>query len=451
VRVPPFDAWLPQVTPAWRWDWPYLAYMRQYLDKITSGELDRLMLFLPPRHGKTEMVTVRYPVWRLEGEPGLRVIVGAYNQLLANKFSRKARRIAESRFALASDRAAVEDWETAGGGGFRAIGVGAGITGQGGHLVVIDDPVKNRKEAESAVYRDWVWDWYTDDLYTRLEPGAAIILIMTRWHQDDLAGRILASEDGPNWTVVSLPAEAEKGDPLDRGLGEALCPARYPVPTLARIRSVLGGHSYAALYQQKPYPPEGALARREWFPIVGAAPAEGARLRFWEFAATEKSAKASDPDWMVGTRMVMGHGLWYIEDVIRARIGPGAVEALVKQTAALDGWSIAISFEQEPAAAGKLFAAAMIKALAGYNVHAEPATGDKVTRALPFFAQAEAGNVRLLHGPWNEAWLQEITAFPLGGHDDQVDSASGAFNELTRPPEINEIVIWDDRVEISPF
>jgi len=143
-----FGCWLEAVTPEWDWQWRHLVYVRRFLGRVTRGEIDRLMLFLPPRHGKSEMVTVRYPIWRLEREPGLRVIVGAYNQTLSNKFSRRARRIASYRFELSDDRKAVEDWETTSGGGMRSVGVGAGIAGHGGNLIIIDDPIKNREEAE---------------------------------------------------------------------------------------------------------------------------------------------------------------------------------------------------------------------------------------------------------------------------------------------------------------
>jgi len=231
---------------------------------MTRGEIKRLMIFMPPRHGKSEQTTVRYPVWRLERNPQLQVIIAAYNQFFANKFSRKARRIAARRMVLAGDRNAVEEWETQAGGGLRVVGVGGGVTGQGADLCIIDDPVKNREEAESPVYREKVWDWYTDDLYTRLEPGAAVVLIQTRWHVDDLAGRILKSDDAPNWTVINLPAEAEDGDPLGREVGEALCPERYDKAALADIRRVLQS-AYAALYQQRPVPAEGAVFKWPWF------------------------------------------------------------------------------------------------------------------------------------------------------------------------------------------
>lgn len=424
---PPFDVWLHEVSPTWTWDWPYQRFIQAQLARLTRGEINRLMLFVPPRHGKSEMVTVRYPVWRLERSPQMRVIIGAYNQTLASKFGRKTRRIAETRLKLSDDRHAADDWETAEGGGVRAVGVGAGITGQGGNLIIIDDPIKNRQEAESTAYRERVWDWYTDDLYTRLEPNAAIILIQTRWHEDDLAGRILASDDAPNWTTICLPAEANENDPLGRRLGQALCPERYNERALARIKSVLGARSYAALYQQSPRPPEGNLAKQEWFPIVDAAPARGKSVRSWDLAATEKSAKATDPDWTVGALLTECDGIYYVRDIRRTQATPGAVLALMKQTAQLDGVGTQIAVEREGGAGGKFAAAQVIRALAGYTVRAVPPQGDKVTRAMPFLAQAEAGNVRIVKGAWNYAFLDEIASFPSGAHDDQVDAISGAF------------------------
>jgi len=155
------------------------------------------------------------------------VVIGSYGQDLANNFNRKARRIAEQRFEMSHERKAAAEWSTSAGGGMKAVGVGAGVTGHGAHLIVIDDPVKNREEANSDVRRETVWQWYNDDLYTRLEPGGAIVLIMTRWHEDDLAGRILLSDRASEWTVLNLPALAEDDDPLGRTLGEALCPERY--------------------------------------------------------------------------------------------------------------------------------------------------------------------------------------------------------------------------------
>ena len=386
------------------------------------------MLFLPPRHGKSEMVTVRYPVWLLEREPSTRVIVGAYNQTLVNKFSRKSRRIATGRVELSEDRRAVEDWETETGGGFRAVGVGGGITGQGGHYIIIDDPVKSREEANSQAYRDRVWDWYKDDLYTRLEPGGVIILIMTRWHEDDLAGRIIASEDVSNWTVLSLPALAKADDPLGREKGVALCPDRFDEAALAGIKTVLG-NSFYALYQQTPQPPEGDFFKRVWFNrFVDAAPAYfEALVRYWD------KASSLDGDYTAGVLMGRKDGLYYVVDIVRGRWEGSDREDIIKQTAELDKLKYRgtkIWLEQEGGSSGKDSAGATIRNLAGFPVYAEHPTGDKVTRAEPFQAQAMAGNVRLVRGEWIPAYLTELSSFPTGAYDDQVDASSGAFNKV---------------------
>lgn len=426
-----FDAWLPIVTPYWTWSWPYLRLIQSQLDQVTTGNIRKLMLFMPPRHGKSELTTVRYPVWRLECEPTLRVIVGAYNQTLAEKFSRKARRIALQRIALSQDRTAVEDWETTRGGGLRAVGVGGGITGQGGDLIIIDDPVKSREEANSPTYRERVWDWYTQDLYTRLEPGGSMILIMTRWHEDDLAGRILASEDGPQWSVVSLPALAEASDPLGRALGEALCPDRFTAADLAKIRTVLGTWAYTALYQQRPLPAEGGMFKHPWFEIVAGIPAMAERIRYWD-----KGGSAGRGDYTAGVKMARTReGIYFIEDVVRGQWSALEREKIIRQTAELDGLAVPVWVEQEGGSGGKESAENSVRYLAGFRARAETAKSDKITRADAFSAQCEAGNVKLVRGEWNAAYLAEITSFPHGTHDDQVDASSGAFNKLALTPK----------------
>jgi len=426
-----FDAWLPIITPWWTWDWPYLRLIQAQLDQVTAGRVRKLMLFMPPRHGKSELTTVRYPVWRLERDPAMRVIVGAYNQTLADKFSRKSRRIALQRFSLSQERTAVEDWETTRGGGLRAVGVGGGITGQGGDLIIIDDPVKSREEANSPAYRERVWDWYTQDLYTRLEPGGSMILIMTRWHEDDLAGRILASEDGPNWEILSLPALAEPGDPLGRALGESLCPKRFTAEDLAKIRTVLGTWAFTALYQQRPLPAEGGMFKLAWFEIIHAAPVSAvARVRFWD-----KAGSAGRNDYTAGVRIAKTReGIYIIEDVVRGQWSALEREKIIRQTAELDGRSVPVWIEQEQGSGGKESAENSIRTtLAGYIVHAERPSTDKVIRAEAFSAQCEAGNVKLVRADWNAAYLAEIASFPEGAHDDQVDASSGAFNKLAIP------------------
>ena len=206
-----FRDWIKTKTLNWIWDWRHQLYLYNKLEMVTNGETKRLMIFMPPRHSKSETVTVRYTAWRMVRDPASNIILGCYNQRLANRFSRKIRRIVGSEIPLSKERKAADEWETLDGGSLSAVGVGAGVTGYGANLIVIDDPVKNRSEAESKAYRENTWDWFNDDIYTRLEPNAAIILIQTRWHEDDLAGRLLNESEngGEQWDVVSLPAIAQ--------------------------------------------------------------------------------------------------------------------------------------------------------------------------------------------------------------------------------------------------
>jgi predicted phage terminase large subunit-like protein len=266
------------------WDLPHQEYLYSHLQRVTDGTTKRLMVFMPPRHGKSETVTVRYTAWRMSRDPSTNVILGSYNQRLADRFSRKVRRVLADDAAVSlkerrddgdasvpptvaggafeaqnkearrgptdtarrrdlptgtacvpPERAArsflpfaqkpantVSEWETTEGGTFRAVGVGAGVTGFGAKLIVVDDPVKSRAEAESETYRDKVYEWFTDDLYTRLEPDGAIILIQTRWHEDDLAGRLIKemNDGGEQWEIVDLPALCEGSETAAGGLRE---------------------------------------------------------------------------------------------------------------------------------------------------------------------------------------------------------------------------------------
>lgn len=422
-----FDAWLRQVTPTYNWDWPYLVEIRRHLDLITTGQLKRLAIFMPPRHGKSALATIRYPVYRISRDPGTRVIVGCYNSLLAEKFSRQALRLARAHgVPLDPKRHAVYDWETVQGGGMRAVGVGAGVTGQGCAILQIDDPVKSREEANSPTYRERVWDWYKEDLYTRLEPGGAITLIMTRWHEDDLAGRILASDAGRDWTVLSLPAEAEAGDPLGRAEGEPLCPDRFDKAALADIRHVMGDWAYAALYQQTPLPQGGTFFDTSQLAIVDALPAGLKFCRGWDLAATpggDRTAgiKVGGPD---------ATGLWYVADATVIDATADVARRTLRQTAELDGTAVRIRLPQDPGQAGKDQAQQLTRLLAGFTTIVLPVSGEKAVRAGGFAAQINAGNVRLLRGAWNAALISEFASFPLGAHDDQVDAAADAFNWL---------------------
>jgi predicted phage terminase large subunit-like protein len=435
-RPAKFADWLNVVSPPplWRWDAPHLRHVRRALARVTRGDLKRLMIFCPPRHGKSEQTTVRYPVYRLERTPSIRVCIGAYSQTFAAKFGRKARRIARERgLPLSTERSAAMEWETEAGGVFRSCGVGNPPTGEGFDLVVIDDSIKSREEAESEAYRERVWDWYTDDLYTRLEPGGAIVVMQTRWHLDDLPGRILTSDDAANWEVVNLPAEAEADDPLGREVGAPLWPERFDKDALTDRRRVLGP-SYYALYQQRPVPREGGMVKREWLAnVVPGVPRGCQFVRYWDKAGT-----AGGGDYTAGVLMGRDHlGIFYVADIVHGQWAAVDRERIILATAGSDRatyGTVRVVIEQEPGSGGKESAESTIRALAGYVVTADRPTGDKAIRLEPFAAQAGAGNVRLVTAPWNREYIEELTTFPAARHDDLVDATAGAFNLLAGVP-----------------
>jgi len=295
------------------------------------------------------------------------------------------------------------------------------------------------------VIRDKTWEWYRTTFRTRVWEGGAIVLIMTRWHEDDLAGRLLAQQ-ASEWTVLRLPAVAEtqeerdrhnakmglpvgKPDPLGREPGQPLCPRRYSADELAKLKRDVGSLGWAAEYQASPTVPEGNRFKRAWFTVVDAAPTEATRVRYWDKAGTADGGAYS-----AGVLMSMAGGMYYVEDVVRGQWSALERERVMKQTAELDaqryGNTVQIWTEQEPGSGGKESAEATVRNLAGFPVHKEPVTGSKEVRAEPFAAQCEASNVRLGRGAWNASYLDELCAFPNGTYKDQVDGSSGAFNKL---------------------
>lgn len=251
---------------------PHHRRIARTLEAVERGEIDRLMVTMPPRHGKSEEVTIRFPAWALGRNPKRQIITACYNADLANGFGRAVRNIVSSpcygnifKARLARDSQAANRWNTRDGGAYIAAGVGTAITGRGADIFIIDDPLKDRAEAESELRRQAVWDWYTSTAYTRLMPGGAVIIVQTRWHEDDLAGRLLSHQErgGDQWHRLDLPAI--------NGEGQALWPERYPLPALLRIKAAIGPRDWSALYQQSPSPDDGEFFRRAWFDMFEAA------------------------------------------------------------------------------------------------------------------------------------------------------------------------------------
>ncbi len=432
IRLMRFDCWLREVNPTFKWRWRHLCLIRERLEAQGRGEIRNLMVLCPPQHGKSELVTVRYPVWRLEQNPRLRVIVAAYNQQYADKLARKIRRIAVGRgcFHFARDRHSVSEWELTEGGGVLSVGVGGGITGNPAELAIIDDPIKGREEAESQVQRDKVWEWYVDDLSTRIQQRGQKMLILTPWHEDDLRGRILNSAEAKSWTVVRLPAISEgDGDPLGRPEGAPLCPERRSLPWLL-AQKALGEQSFQALYQCNPTAREGSFFRVDRLVdnVRDEVPTIVRRCRAWDLAASKGSG-----DFTAGVLMgVDVQGRFWVLDVARGQWGPDERNARMRQIASLDGASAPIRLPQDPGQAGKEQALALVRLLAGYSVKTISVSGSTEVRADPFAAQVNGGNVFLARAPWNASFIEELRQFPSGRHDDAVDAASDAFNELAQ-------------------
>lgn len=257
-----------QYRPNWHHD-----IIAEKLEAVERGELKRLMIFMPPRSGKSQLTTINFPAWYLGRRPQKEIITISYSGELAVDFGSKTRDLVDNEIyqlifnvRLKEDEQAKGKWRTTHGGSYISVGVGGAITGRGADVLLIDDPIKNREEADSEVYRNKVWGFYTSTAYTRLNPQAAIIVILTRWHLDDLAGRLLKaqSEGGDQWEVIEFPAIA-LADEKYRLRGEALWKDRYSLETLAKIRKTIGIYDWSALYQQKPILIENQEFKPHWF------------------------------------------------------------------------------------------------------------------------------------------------------------------------------------------
>lgn len=252
--------------------WLHREIARQ-LERIEKGETKRLMLFVPPRHGKSELGSIMFPAWYLGRHPEKEIITASYSAELAQDFGYATRNLVNSQeyqaifsTRLRDDSKSKAKWLTQEGGGYTAVGVGGAITGRGADIAIIDDPVKNREEAESNVFRDKIYNWYTSTLYTRLEKDGAIILILTRWHKDDLAGRLLSvqEEGGDKWEVVKFPAIATKNE-LFRKQGEPLWQEKYNLEALEQIKKTVGVYDWSSLYQQEPISSETQEFKQDYW------------------------------------------------------------------------------------------------------------------------------------------------------------------------------------------
>lgn len=412
------------------------------LDDVLAGRCRRLMVMTPPRHGKSELVSRKFPALYLGHHPEHEVITATYGSELSLDFGRDVRNLVDSNryhalfpnVLLAQDSKAKNRWHTQAGGSYLAAGVDTPITGYGANCLVIDDPIKNRADAESPAIRQRAWDWYRAVAYTRLMPKAAIIITMTRWHEDDPCGHILEQMKigGDQFEIVNFPACDENGEIIE------VWPEAFPKADLQQIQTTLGGpnsRDWISLYGQRPAPPSGALFKTENITILDAAP-EGEAVRGWDFAATAETG-TENAAYTVGLKLIkLSTGRFVVAHVLRFRGLPDKVEEAIVNTAQQDGSGVKINLPQDPGQAGKAQVSNLTAKLIGYSVEASPESGDKVTRASPIIAQCNVGNLSLVRGPWNEEFLSELQNFPNGRFKDQVDALSRASLAFLAPTDV---------------
>jgi len=441
---------------------PHLDFIGEKIAEAAFEGNRFIILNTPPRHGKSRLVSQSAPAWYLELFPDRDVIMTSHSQELATKFGREVRNTIidnEDKLTvrLSPDSKAKHRWNTQEGGGMVSIGVEGGITGFGAHLILIDDPFKTRLEAESPTYRQRVWDWWTDTLSSRLEPNGSVVIIMQRWHGDDLVGRLIeqmkTNKDDPDqiqWEVINLPAiietpEQAEACPLGREIGTPLWPERYTAEALAKIKATTSSIGWASQYQQKPTPDEGALFRRKYFRYFTVKEDEGhlfyvlpekdADTRVYAvedcavYLAVDTAMKAkTQHDWTAFVAVaVTPDGDYLVIDVVREKLEiPEQYEFVMAQRARhpLNLW---MGIEDKQSGTGLIQEAERN----GIPILSFQPVTDKVDRATTAGLLYKAGKIRHRQGAsWQYAFEEELLQFPSGAHDDQVDPLSYLVREL---------------------
>jgi predicted phage terminase large subunit-like protein len=434
---------------------PALDLIDSALIDVANGKCKRLIISMPPQEGKSSRVTTLGPLWFLVRNPDMRIAIASYGQDLAEEFGLAIRTLITSNtgdegtldlgLRIAPDHGAARRWRIAGHrGGVRSVGLAAGLTGRGAELLVIDDPIKGQADADSKVWRERVWKWWLSVANTRLAPGAPVILILTRWHEDDLAGRVLAAEDGHRWRVINIPAVADhdpakgESDPLGREPGEFLISARGRTDEEWReIRTAVGTRVWNSLYQGRPSPVEGAVFQRGWLRYYqqpravqeasGAWRALGATtvVSSWDMAFKDTTTS----DYVCGQVWAVRQGEAWLLDQVHGRMD--FVESCRAVEALRHKWPQATTTLIEDKANGPAVISQLRTRIPGL-IAINP-TDSKTARAWAVSPFVESGNVLLpaAHlAPWVSDLVEELCGFPFAAHDDRVDALTQALHRL---------------------
>ena len=447
--------------------------LEKFSDDVAAGLSPRLMILMPPRHGKSELASRSFPPWHMGRHPDHEFIACSYNLSLAMGFSRKVKQIIDDPnyqsvfdVHLDPDNRSTEEWALEGQrGAYVAAGIGGPITGKGAHVLVIDDPVKNAEEADSADGREKIWEWYLSTAYSRLAPGGGVLVIQTWWHDDDLSGRLQTmmregsdDEHVDQFEVVRYPAIAEHDEYLDnatrqivdeppedgvllRRMGEPLHAARYDIDKLLRIKAQnKGGRWWSALYQQNPVPDDGAYFLKEHFRRAALPPLRRSHAFIaWDFAISEKQQN----DYTVGTVILQDDDdVLHVAEQVRFKSGDGLfiVEAILNLSKKWYSPGLQLGFED-----GQIYRAieSLLKKRMKERREYPPITvlkpiTDKMARARPLQGRMQQGMVSFNEaGDWYDPCRLEMLRFPAGVHDDCVDSLSWAVQMAIgrQPPQ----------------
>lgn len=424
------------------WNW-HLDAICDHLEAVSDGRITRLLINVPPGSSKSLICSVMWQAWEwATGRASLRYLTTAFNDVPVKRDTRKCRDLILSEWyrslwpEITLTRTGETSFANSATGTREGVAFGS-LTSQRGDRLIIDDP-HSVETAESTAERQTTTRRFREGALNRLndQERSAIVVVMQRLHADDVSGTILKM--GMGFVHLCLPMEFEPeracrtsigfADPRTAD-GDLLDPVRFPREAVESLKTGMGSYAYAGQYQQRPTPREGGLFKRSWFEgkIIGAAPAGTRWVRHWDLAATAKSNSARTAGVKLGRAP---DGSFIVGHVVKGQLEGPEVRKLIRATAEIDGKLVQISIPQDPGQAGKVQSRDMIAMLPGYRAHAEPETGDKTTRAEPFAAQCEAGNVYLVAGTWNDDYLDELCLFPGGSFKDQVDASSGAFGRL---------------------